>query len=92
MKGTFGVLVGELVLGAYVEYAHEHFGHFFADKRQRPREHVHEVGQPVRMRRTVELAYVHHVVLVFEYGRFVIVDVEIVGRRENGYQRWKCRL
>lgn len=42
--------------------------YLFANKRQRPREHVHKVGQPVRMRRAVELANVHHVVLVLENG------------------------
>lgn len=31
------------------------------------------------MRSTVELTNVHDVVFVFEYGRFVVVDVEIVG-------------
>ena len=68
---TLGVCVvgGQLVGRARVEYAHEHFGHFLANERQRPREHVHEVGQPVRMWRAVELANVHHVVLVLENGR-----------------------
>lgn len=37
---------------------------FLADKRQGPCENVHEIGQPVGMRRTVELPNIHHVVLV----------------------------
>ena len=35
-----------------------------ADKRQTPRENVHEVGQPVGVRAAVELSDVHDVVLV----------------------------
>ena len=38
---------------------------FLAYKRQRPREHVHEIGQPVGMGWTVELTDIHHIVLVF---------------------------
>ena len=70
---TLGVCVvgGQLVGRARVEYAHEHFGHLLANERQRPREHVHEVGQPVRVWRAVELANVHHVVLVLENGRLM---------------------
>ena len=40
----------------------------FSDKWQAPCEYVHEVGQPVGMRTAVELADVHHVVLVFQNG------------------------
>lgn len=42
---------------------------FFTYKRQGPREHVHEVGQPIRMRWTVELPDIHHVVLILQHCR-----------------------
>lgn len=45
---------------------------FLADERQRPREHVHEVGQPVRMRGAVELPYVHDVVFVLQHSSLVV--------------------
>ena len=40
----------------------------FPHEGQRPREDVHEVGQPVRVLHCVELADVHHVVLVLQHG------------------------
>lgn len=55
----------ELIIRADVEHVDEHLCDFLADERQRPREHVHEVGQPVGMRWTVELPYVHYVIFVF---------------------------
>lgn len=36
---------------------------------QGPREDIHEVGEPVGVRGAVELADVHHVVLVFQHRR-----------------------
>lgn len=36
-----------------------------ADKGQTPREHVHEVRQPIRMRCAIELPDIHHVAFVF---------------------------
>ena len=53
---------------------------FLAHERKGPGENVHEVGQPVRMWRAVELANVHNVVFVLEDGCLVVVDVEVVGR------------
>ena len=38
------------------------------DERQRPSEDVHEVWQPVGVRRAVELPDVHHIVLILQYG------------------------
>ena len=68
-------------------------GHtLLADERERPGEHVHEVGQPVGVRRAVELADVHHVVLVLEDGSLVVVHVQVVGRREYGDQRREARV
>lgn len=74
----------EFVVGADVQHVDEHLGDLLADERQRPSEHVHEIGQPIRMRGTVELANIHNVVFVFENGRFVVVHVQVVGCRENG--------
>ena len=62
---------------------------FLSDERQTPREHVHEVRQPVRMGRTVKLANVHHIVLIFQNGRFVVVHVEIVRSGEYRDQTGK---
>jgi SepF-like predicted cell division protein (DUF552 family) len=54
-----------------------------SNERQTPSEDVHEVRKPVRVRRAVELADVHDVVLVLEHGGLVVVNVEVVGRRED---------
>ena len=43
------------------------------------------------MRRAVELSNVHHVVLVLQDRRLVVVDVEVVGRREDGDERREPR-
>ena len=86
------VLLGELFVGADAHDAHEHVDDFLAHERQRPREDVHEVRQPVRVRRRVELANVHDVVLVLHDRRLVLVDVEIVRRGEDGDQRGKTGL
>ena len=56
-----------------------------SDERQTPREHIHEVWQPVRMRCAVELPDVHDVVLILEHGSLVVVDIEIVGGTEDGH-------
>lgn len=42
----------------------------FPHKRQRPGKDVHEVRQPVRVRRAVELTDVHYVVLIFQHRRW----------------------
>lgn len=47
-----------------------------SDERETPREDVHEVRQPVRMRGRVELADVEHVLLVLED--------RAVGKDDNG--------
>ena len=39
----------------------------------------------------VELADVHHIVLVLEHGSLVIVHIEIVGSREDGDERREPR-
>lgn len=43
------------------------------------------------MRCAIELPDVHDVVFVLEHGCFVVVDVEIVGCRENGHNRREAR-
>jgi hypothetical protein len=55
-----------------------------ADKRQAPRERVHKVGQPVRMRARVELPDGDVAVGVLDYRAAIVVDVEVVGRGEDG--------
>ena len=42
---------------------------FLSHKGQGPGEDVHEVGQPVGVRRAVELTDVHHVVLILQHRR-----------------------
>ena len=42
---------------------------FLANKRKRPCEDVHEVGQPVWVGGTVELSDVHHIVLILQHRR-----------------------
>ena len=56
-----------------------------SNKRQRPCEYIHKIGQPVWVRCAVELPDVHDVVLVFEDGGLVIVNVEVVRRTEDGH-------
>ena len=48
---------------------------FLANERQRPCEDVHEVGQPVRVRRAVELTNVHYVVLVLQDCRCKLSEI-----------------
>lgn len=54
-----------------------------SNERQTPRKDVHEVRQPVRVRGGVELSDVHDVGLVLEDGGLVLVNVEVVGSREE---------
>jgi hypothetical protein len=56
-------------------------------ERQTPGEDVHKVRKPVWVRSAVELANVHDVVLVLEDRSLVVVDVEVVGSREDGHDR-----
>ena len=61
----------------------EHLDNLLGHERHRPREDVHEVRQNVRMGCVVELLYVEGVVLEFDDCSLVVVDVAIVGRRED---------
>lgn len=58
---------------------------FLAHEWQGPCEDIHEVGQPVWMRRAVELPDVHNVVLILKHRSLVVVYVEVVGRTEDGH-------
>ena len=42
------------------------------------------------MRCAVELANVHHVVFVFQYGGFVVVDIEVIRGTEDGHDAGKA--
>lgn len=42
------------------------------------------------MRRAVELSDIHNIVLVFQDSGLVVVDVEIVGRAEDGHDAWEA--
>jgi len=57
---------------------------FLSNKGKRPSEDIHKVREPVWVRRAVKLADVHDVVLVFQHGSLVVVDVKIVWGREHG--------
>ena len=39
------------------------------------------------MRSAIELSNIHDIAFVFEHGCFVIVDIEIIRRRENSHNR-----
>ena len=58
-----GIFFGHIFLGFFFT--------FFAYKWQTPRKNVHEVGQPIWMRTTVELSDVHNIVLVFKHSSLV---------------------
>lgn len=73
----------ELLLRAHGQHREQHLRDLRADERQRPREGVHEVRQPVRVRRRVELPDRDVLVLVLDHRAFVVVDVEVVRRAED---------
>ena len=58
--------------GTFLGILFGHFFTFFAYKWQTPRKNVHEVGQPIGMRTTVELSDVHNIVLVFKHSSLVV--------------------
>ena len=41
------------------------------------------------MRRAVELTDVHNVAFVFQYGGFVVIDVQVIGRGEDRHDGWE---
>ena len=63
---------------------------FLADEGERPGKYIHEIGQPVGVRRAVELPNIHHIILVLEYSGLVIVHIQIIGSAKNCYQRRKA--
>ena len=42
------------------------------------------------MWRTVELPDVHHIALILQDGRLVVVDVQIVRSTEDSHNRWEA--
>lgn len=41
----------------------------------------------------IELSDIHDVAFVLEHRGFVVVNVEVIRRREDGHHRWEpCRL
>ena len=67
---------------AYITYEHMYvytvlytkYQTFLSYEGQGPGEDVHEIGQPVWMLHCVELADVHHIVLILEYRRYTEID------------------
>jgi len=47
---------------------------FFANKRKAPGENIHEVGQPIWVRTTIELANIHYIILVLQDGSLEMVN------------------
>jgi len=80
----------KLIVRANVQDVHQHLSHFLANKRKRPCEDVHEVGQPVWVGGTVELSDVHHIVLILQHCRLIVVHIKIVGGREDGDETWEA--
>ena len=66
----------------------EHLRDLFSHKRHRPGENIHEIRQQVGVLRVVELLDVESIVLELYEGALVVVDVAVVGCREN---RDHCR-
>ena len=65
------------LFGTYFGHVFWTFFTFFAYKWQTPRKNVHEVGQPIGMRTTVELSDVHNIVLVFKHSSLVVKKEKI---------------
>lgn len=64
-----------------------------ANEWKTPGEDVHEIREPIWMRRAVELSDVHHVALVLQDSRLVVVHVEVVRGAEDSHDgREACRL
>ena len=62
----------DIIWGYFLDSFFYFFFTFFAYKWQTPRKNVHEVGQPIGMRTTVELSDVHNIVLVFKHSSLVV--------------------
>lgn len=50
----------------------------FSNEWQTPSEHVHEIGQPVRMWGAVELADIHDIILILEHSCLIVVYIQVV--------------
>lgn len=60
-----------------------------ADKRQTPGKCIHEVGQPVRMWRAIELPNIQNVRFIFEDRRLVVVHVKIIWSGKERHHGWE---
>lgn len=56
---------------------------FLANEGQGPGEDIHEVGQPVGVRRTVKLPNVHDVILIFQHSSYMNTEQEM-SREDSG--------
>lgn len=78
----------------------QHFNNLFSNKRKGPGEDVHKVGEYVRVLGVVELLDVQGIALKdqpnksylkFNNSSFVVVDIAVVGGRENSDDYWEFR-
>jgi hypothetical protein len=70
-------------LGSLHKHVEEDFDDFLGDEGEGPGEDVHVIGQHERVLRVVVLLYLDLIVLKAKDGRLVVVDVAVVGRRED---------
>jgi hypothetical protein len=70
-------------LGSLHKHVEEDFDYFLGDEREGPGEDVHVIGQHERVLSVVVLLYLDLIVLKAKDGRLVVVDVAVVGRRED---------
>lgn len=61
----------------------QHFGYLFGDERDRPGEDVHEIRQQIRMLVLQKLLNIKSIVFEFDDGTLVIVEITVIGRRED---------
>ena len=72
------------IFNSSMQYVVQDLSHLLGNKREGPREKVHEVWKMVRMLCEVELQDVQGVVFELQNGALVVVDVTIVRRGEDG--------
>lgn len=58
---------------------------FFANKWQAPCENIHEIWQPIGMRRAVELSDIHHIGFILQYRGLIVVNIKVVGCGEDSH-------
>jgi hypothetical protein len=60
-----------------------------ANERQTPGKCIHEVGQPIWVRRAIKLPNVQHVRFIFEDRRLVVVHVQVIWSGEECHHGWE---